>query len=105
MSQTKLNRIIGMEVVTAYAHCPRKAFLLYCTEEPALPHEYQVILEERARAGTIRYLNGLQQIHTSISPYCEVDLSSDVDILIDVNLVAANVATYCAALVRVEESR
>ena len=35
---------ISNEVVAAYSHCPRKAFLLRCTEERGTPHEYLEIL-------------------------------------------------------------
>ena len=34
------SKAICTEVVSSYSHCPRKAFLLHCTEERGTPHEY-----------------------------------------------------------------
>ena len=34
------NKAICTQVVAAYSHCPRKAFLLQSTDERGTPHEY-----------------------------------------------------------------
>ena len=38
-----MKRPITSEIVEAYAHCPRKAFLLLRGEGEAVPHEYQKV--------------------------------------------------------------
>src|SRR5215472_13325966 len=47
MFEDSRGRIILAEVISAYSHCPRKAFLVHCSQERGTPHEYQGVLEER----------------------------------------------------------
>jgi hypothetical protein len=39
---------ITPDVVVAYSHCTRKAFLILHAEDPGMPHEYVRLLEEKA---------------------------------------------------------
>ena len=48
-------------VVVAYAHCPRKAFLLLCTDAPGSPPEYTQMLRQRRNAHRTAYLTTLKQ--------------------------------------------
>jgi hypothetical protein len=50
------NKAIRTQVVSAYSHCPRKAFLLHCTDERGTPHDYLDMLEECRNASRTRYL-------------------------------------------------
>ena len=95
------NRIILADVISAYANCPRKAFLLQCSQERGTPHEYQAVLEERAKFNRIRYLDSLRQAHTSIRSYNDGGLSSGADVITEGHLQAAGVAAYCDVLTRV----
>jgi hypothetical protein len=54
---------ITPDVVVAYSHCPRKAYLLLCTEEHGIPHEYQRIVAADQRRNQASFLNGLTQEH------------------------------------------
>jgi hypothetical protein len=69
MADAIRSKVIRADVVSAYSHCPRKAFLLHCTEERGTPHEYQVILEEHTNVSRTSYLAALQQTSTSIRSY------------------------------------
>jgi len=91
-------KVIRAEVVSAYAHCPRKAFLIHCTEDRGTPNDYACILEERASANRASYLATLRRTNTSICSYDDEAKSSGVEILTEAKLKAANVATYCDAL-------
>src|SRR6516165_5785753 len=97
--------IILAEVISAYSHCPRKAFLLHCSRERGTPHEYQAVLEERTKFTRIRYLDSLRQEHTSIRSYNEGGLSSGADVITGGHLRATDVEAYCDVLTRVGPRR
>src|ERR1039457_5321534 len=98
MPGTMNTRVIRAEVVSAYSHCPRKAFLLHCTEDPGTPNDYACMLEERASANRASYFAKLQRTNTSTRSYTDEAISSGIELLTEANLKAANVAAYCDAL-------
>lgn len=91
-------KVIQAEVVSAYSHCPRKAFLLHCTEDRGTPNDYASILEKRASAHRASYLAKLQRTSTSTCSYNDRAMSSGIEVLTEATLEAANVAAYCDAL-------
>ena len=98
MSRTAHTKFIHADVVSAYSHCPRKAFLLHCSEDRGTPNDYARMLEERASANRASYLATLQRTNTSTCPYNDTTLSSGIEVLTEANLEAANVKAYCDAL-------
>ena len=90
-------KVIHAEVVSAYSHCPRKAFLLHCTEDRGTPNDYACILEKRASANRTSYLATLQRTSTSTCSYNDQAISSGIEVLTEANLEAANVAAYLAS--------
>jgi predicted RecB family nuclease len=88
-------KVIRAEVVSAYSNCPRKAFLLHCTEDRGTPNDYACILEEITRTNRASYLATLQQTNTSNN---ERAMSSGGDFLTEVTLEAANTAASCDVL-------
>ncbi|MBI4902594.1 MAG: IS66 family transposase [Acidobacteria bacterium] len=98
MSRTMHTKVIRAEGVIAYSHCPRKAFLLHCTEDRGIPNDYAHILEERASANRESYLANLQRTNTSTCSYNDRAFSSSIEVLTEANLEAANVTAYCDAL-------
>ena len=98
MSRTMHTKVIRAEVVSAYSHCPRKAFLIHCTEDRGAPNEYACMLEERASANRETYLATLRQTNPSTCSYNDGAISSGTDILTEANLEAADVAAYCDSL-------
>ncbi len=98
MSRTKHTQVIYAEAVSAYSHCPRKAFLLHCTEDRGTPNDYACILENRASANRASYLANLQRTNTSTCSYNDRAFSSGIEVLTEANLEAANVTAYCDAL-------
>lgn len=99
------SKAICTEVVNAYQYCPRKAFLLYCTEERGTPHEYQSVLEERANVSRTRYLAHLQQVSTRIRMYGDGAISSGINVLTEAKLKAGDVEAYCDVLTKVGGTR
>jgi predicted RecB family nuclease len=47
---------VTSELVEAYSHCPRKAFLMLRGEAESVPHEYERILKERAEKNRLRFI-------------------------------------------------
>jgi hypothetical protein len=92
MSRTMHTKVIRAEGVSAYSHCPRKAFLLHCTEDRGTPNDCASILEKRASAHRASYLAKLQRTSTSICSYNDRAMSSGIEVLTEANLEVANVA-------------
>jgi predicted RecB family nuclease len=105
MADSIRSKVIRTDVVSAYSHCPRKAFLLHCTEERGTPHEYQVILEEHTNVSRTSYLAALQQTSTSIRSYKDGTISSGIDVLTEANLKVADLDGYCDVLTKVSGTR
>ena len=80
-------KVIRAEVVSAYSHCPRKAFLLHCTEDRGTPNDYACILEDHASANRASYLAALQQRNNVDLPSDEGDpVALAVDVLTEANV-------------------
>jgi predicted RecB family nuclease len=58
-----MSKPITPGVAVAYTLCPRKAYLLLCTDEQGAPHDYPGVLAADQRRNQSRYLNGLKQRH------------------------------------------
>ena len=105
MLRTNEPNLIRDETVSAYSQCPRKAFLLHCTEERGAPKEYERLLEERSRANRTSYRAKLQRTKTAIRSYKIGALSSEVDVLTEADFQAANVEAHCDVLVRADQCK
>ena len=55
-----MTKPITADVAVAHALCPRKAYLLLCTDEQGAPHDYPRILAADQRRNQASYVNGLQ---------------------------------------------
>src|ERR1019366_4457097 len=95
---TMHTKIMRAEAVCAYSHCPRKAFLLHCTEDRCTPNDYAGVLDNRASANRASYMANLQRTNTSTCSYNHRAFSSSIEVFTEANLEAANVAAYCDAL-------
>src|SRR5437899_8020479 len=77
---------ITPEIVVAYSQCPRKAFLLLCTDEQGMSHEYMRILEKQKRINQVNYLhtlNMLKQSSLEVQPHIINDLNfNDESVLV-----------------------
>jgi hypothetical protein len=98
------NKAICTEVVTAYSHCPRKAFLLHCTNERGAAQEYLQMLEECANVSRARHLAVLHQTSTRIiriGDRADRAISLGIDELTGANLKAGDLEAYCDVLTKV----
>jgi predicted RecB family nuclease len=99
------NKAICTQVVAAYSHCPRKAFLLQSTDERGTPHEYLDMLKQCSNVGRTKYLAVLNQTSTQIRPYDDSALSSGIDVLTQANLKTGDLEAYCDVLTKVGSIR
>jgi predicted RecB family nuclease len=64
-----VNKTITSEIVVAYAQCPRKAYLLLCSNQAGKVNEYIAILERQKSIDQNSYLDNLRQQYPVI-PTC-----------------------------------
>src|SRR6266566_6110200 len=98
---------ITSEIVVAYSQCPQKAFLLLCTGEQGIPHEYMHILEQQKRLNQINYLhalNALTQISLEEQSRIVTDLAQAGNLIIKATLKSEGLEAYCDVLTQVESS-
>lgn len=86
------------EVVVAYTHCPRKAFLLLCTNEQGTPHDYPRILAQQQRANQTSYVHRLQQQHPEAMTYAGTLPRAGRRVLLNATLRVQELEAHCAAL-------
>ena len=99
-----MKNVINSEVVVAYSHCPRKAFLLLFSGDKKEPHEYVRILENQASINRAKYLTALKQDTTCVSPYNPDNIENSADFLVEATLKAHNLEAYCDVLTKVKSS-
>jgi predicted RecB family nuclease len=97
-----VNKTITSEIVVAYAQCPRKAYLLLCTDEQGLLHEYAHILEQRKIANQNAYLDTFRRQHPNARLYSIANLKSGSGFLISAMLQVGTYEAACGILTRVE---
>ena len=102
-----MHNTITSEIVVAHSQCPQKAFLLLCTDEQGIPHEYTRILEQQKRLNQINYIHTLQ---VSKQPSLEeklhivTDLTHEGNLIIQATLKTEGLEAYCDVLTQVESS-
>ena len=99
-----MKNVINSEVVVAYSHCPRKAFLLLFSDDKKESHEYMRILENQASINRAKYLNALKQDNTGVRPYDPDNNENSSDFLVEATLKAHNLEAYCDVLTKVGSS-
>ncbi len=98
---------ITSEIVVAYSQCPRKAFLLLCTDEQGMLHEYMCILEQQKSLNQIDYMNMLNVLKlTSLEEksHSVTDLAHEGNLVIKATLKTEGLEAYCDVLTQVESS-
>jgi hypothetical protein len=93
-----MSKTINSEILVAYSQCPRKAFLLLCTNKRGTPHEYTEILEKQRQTNQSKHLNILQQDNVDVQPYNPDNLKGKHKFLINATLEANGLAAKCAIL-------
>ncbi|MCD4685698.1 MAG: IS66 family transposase, partial [Anaerolineae bacterium] len=97
-----MNKMITSDVLIAYSQCPRKAFLLLCTNQKGIPHEYSTILEQRKQANQRQFISTLKQKSPDVQPYARDNLKSGNEFLINAALQIEGLEVACGLLTKVE---
>ena len=99
-----MRNTITSEILVAYSQCSRKAFLLLCTDEPGIPHEYMRILEQQKRRNQINYMHALEQPSLEEKSHPVTDLNNEGDLVTKATLKTEALEAYCDVLTQVESS-
>jgi predicted RecB family nuclease len=93
-----MSKPIAPEIVVAYTQCPRKAFLLLCTNEQGRPHDYPGILAEQQRLSQTQYVDHFKHEHPNATPYDGTLCDGGPGVLLDAVLRAQELEANCAVL-------
>jgi hypothetical protein len=96
-----MHTTITSEIVVAYSQCPRKAFLLLCTDEQELPHKYIRILEQQKRLNQTNYIDMLiagKQTFPEETSYSVNALTNNDNLVNQATLKAAGLEASCDVL-------
>lgn len=102
-----MHNAITSEIVVAYSQCPRKAFLLLCTDEQGMPHEYMRLLEQQKSLNQTNYLsklNILNQISLEEKSHSFTDLAHEGSLVIKATLKTEGLEAYCDVLTQIGSS-
>lgn len=89
---------ITTEVLTAFSVCPRKAFLLLCSNEKGTTNEFSRILQSKKEACRNAYIENLQKHVPDIQPYSVCELKKGRAYLTDAVISLENFEADCAVL-------
>jgi predicted RecB family nuclease len=96
-----VTKIITSEIVVAYTQCPRKAYLLLCSDEVGKAKEYSTILEHQKFINQNSYLGNLSQQSSEVKPFNSSNLTNGSSVLVDCILQSNNFEAACGILTKV----
>jgi hypothetical protein len=89
-------------VIVAYSQCPRKAFLLLCTDENGITPDYVRILEHRRMTNRNKHVHMLKQNNHRVTSYDAHSRESRDAVFTDSHLIYEDLEAYCDILTRAE---
>src|SRR5712692_4569257 len=102
-----MHTTITSEIVVAFTQCPRKAFLLLCTDEQGMPHEYIRILEQQKRLNQSNYIgmfNARRQTSLDEKSHVLNDLTNEDNLVTNASLKVTGLEASCDVLTPVKSS-
>jgi hypothetical protein len=93
-----MSTAITPDVAVAYTLCPRKAYLLLCTDEQGVPHHYPSILAAGQHRNRASYLHGLKRRDADESGYGGTRLQPGSGRLSAAVLKTLDCEAYCDGL-------
>src|SRR5579871_4219785 len=94
---------ITSKILVAYSQCPRKAFLLFCTNEQGMLHEYTHIIEQQRILNQLKYISTLKQGSLTATARIINDLNKEGGLIINVILKNEGLAASCDVLTLVHK--
>ena len=92
---------ITPDVIVAYRQCPRKAFLLLCTDEEDSPHAYASMLARKQAENRASLIGRLKQRYPDAKPYAGQLPRTGQEVLTEVMLRVQDLEAPCDALMPV----
>ena len=96
-----MSPLITSEIVVAYSHCPRKAFLLLFTEEEGRSHEHLQLLEQEKVSNREKHINLLKQKVFGLKSSYIGSTEQDSNFLINTTLQSNVLEVHCDVLTKV----
>jgi predicted RecB family nuclease len=93
-----MQKKITTEIVIAYSVCPRKAFLLFCSDEKGSAHEFSKILQLKKEASQKDYIEILKEQVPDIHPYNIDELKKGRAYLANATITIENLEADCGVL-------
>jgi predicted RecB family nuclease len=97
-----MKRTITSEILVSYSQCPRKAYLLLCTDQKGTPNEYMSILQQRKEALQRDYIKGVKQKNPDVQSYSTDSLRNGCELLVNAALEAEGLEAECGILTKVD---
>jgi len=99
-----MKRTITSEILVSYSQCPRKAYLLLCTNQRGTPNEYMSILQQRKQALQRDYIRELKQEDPDVQSYSTDNLKDGSEFLVNAMLKTEELEAECNILTKVAGS-
>ena len=93
-----MSKPITPNLVVAHAQCPRKAFLLLCTEDLGTPHAYERLLEQQQQQNRTDYLKRLNKQDPGVRSDNDRLPPPGQGVLVAATLKAQGLEAYCDVL-------
>lgn len=104
MTTQDTNNIITTDIILAYSHCPRKAFLLLYFNKKAIQNDYVKVVEREKEVNQKEYINTLKQKHPNVKSYSIRNFKSGGDFLINATLKHKQFEANCDILTKIDET-
>lgn len=95
---------ITPDVIVAHRECPRKAFLLLCTDEEGSPHAYASMLARQQAETRTSFIGRLRQQYPDAKPYAGQLPRTGREALTEVKLRVQDLEAPCDALMPVTQT-
>ncbi len=99
-----MQKKITSEVLIAYSLCPRKAFLLLCSNEKGSVPEYSQVLRLKKEASQQSYINSLEQQALNAQSYNIHNLKDGWSYLTSATINVENLEASCGVLTKTNVS-
>ena len=99
-----MQKKITTEVFIAYSLCPRKAFLLLCSNGDGAVPKYSQILQLKKEASQQSYIKSLEQQVPNVRPYSVNNLKDGWAYLTGATISVENLETSCGVLAKTKVS-
>lgn len=96
--------MITSEILVAYTQCKLKAYLILCTENKGIPHDYISIIDNEIEKNRAEYFNKIKLGEAEFEYFSLTGMNRGVKVLLDVTLSHEDMIAYTDAIIRNEKN-